>query len=185
MKSSRISSRYAKSLLTLVIDQNKLAETLKDITYIINVCSENKDFSRLLKSPIVKTDKKISILKEIFKDHISELTMDFVKIITIKKREIYLESISESFISQYKTYMGIETVSVTTASPLNDEMKLEIINYIKKTGKSQLELTEFIDKEIIGGIIIKIGDKQLDASVIRNLKKLKKTFNKNLYIKDY
>ena len=59
------------------------------------------------------------------------------------------------------------------------------MNYIKKNGKSEVELTEFVDENILGGVIIRMGDKQLDASVSRNIKKLKKSFNKNLYIKDF
>ena len=63
--------------------------------------------------------------------------------------------------------------------------KSEILSYIKKNGKSDVELTEIINEDILGGMIVKIGDKQLDASVIRDIKELKKTFNKNLYIKDF
>ena len=59
------------------------------------------------------------------------------------------------------------------------------MTYIKKTGGDEIELTEIVDEDIIGGVIIKMGDKQLDASVTRNIKELKKTFNKNLYIKDF
>ena len=62
MKSTRLSSRYAKSLLLLVAEQDTLEVTLSDMKHIVEVCSENKDLLLLLKSPIVKTDKKISIL---------------------------------------------------------------------------------------------------------------------------
>ena len=67
----------------------------------------------------------------------------------------------------------------------HDQTKSEIMSYIKKTGGDEIELTEIVNEDIIGGVIIKMGDKQLDASVTRKIKKLKKTFNKNLYIKDF
>ena len=82
MKATRLSSRYAKSLLSLVITQNSLETTLTDMNHIVSMCSKNKDLSLLLKSPIVKTDKKTSILSEIFSGVISGLTMDFIHIIT-------------------------------------------------------------------------------------------------------
>lgn len=185
MKATRLSSRYAKSLLSLVVEQNKLEETLSDMKHIISVCSENKDLSLLLKSPIVKTDKKTSILSEIFSKSVSDVTMSFIQIITSKKREMYLEGIAESFISIYKVHNNIESVTLTTAAPIDENTKSEILSYIKKNGKSDVELTEIIDEDILGGIIVKMGDKQLDASVIRDIKELKKTFNKNLYIKDF
>ena len=185
MKATRLSSRYAKSLLSLVVEQNKLEDTLSDMKHIISVCSENKDLSLLLKSPIVKTDKKMSILSEIFSKSISDVTMSFIHIITSKKREMYLEAIAESFISLYKVHNNIESVTLTTAVPIDENTKSEILSYIKKNGKTDVELTEIINEDILGGMIVKMGDKQLDASVIRDIKELKKTFNKNLYIKDF
>ena len=185
MKATRLSSRYAKSLLGLVVEQNKLEDTLSDMKHIVSVCSENKDLSLLLKSPIVKTDKKMSILSEIFSKSISDVTMSFIHIITSKKREMYLEGIAESFISLYKVHNNIESVTLTTAVPIDENTKSEILSYIKKKGKTDVELTEIIDEDILGGMIVKMGDKQLDASVIRDIKELKKTFNKNLYIKDF
>ena len=170
MKATRLSSRYAKSLLSLVVEQNKLEDTLSDMKHIVNVCSENKDLSLLLKSPIVKTDKKISILSEIFSKSVSDVTMSFIHIITSKKREMYLEGIAESFISLYKVHNNIETVTLTTAVPIDENTKSEILSYIKKNGKTDVELTEIIDQDILGGMIVKIGDKQLDASVIRDIK---------------
>ena len=185
MKATRLSSRYAKSLLGLVVEQNKLEDTLSDMKHIVSVCSENKDLSLLLKSPIVKTDKKMSILSEIFSKSISDVTMSFIHIITSKKREMYLEGIAESFISLYKAHNNIESVTLTTAVPIDENTKSEILSYIKKNGKTEVELTEIINEDILGGMIVKMGDKQLDASVIRDIKELKKTFNKNLYIKDF
>ena len=139
----------------------------------------------MLKSPIIKTDKKISILSEIFSKNISETTMVFINIITNKKREMHLKAIATSFINLYKSHKNIKTVSITTAAPVSDQTKSEIMSYIKKTGGDEVELTEIVNEDIIGGVIIKMGDKQLDASVTRKIKKLKKTFNKNLYIKDF
>ena len=98
---------------------------------------------------------------------------------------MYLEEISQSFIHQYKSYKKIETASVTTAIPIDDKTREEILSYISKNGNKNIELTEIIDENIIGGTIIKMGDKQLDTSISRTIKELKQTFNKNLYIKDF
>ena len=185
MKATRLTSRYAKSLLTLVIENNSLEKTLEDMKLILAVCSENRDLTLLLKSPVVKSDKKLSILSDVFSKSITDLTMTFINIITSKKREKFLEGIAESFISLYRAHKNIETVTLTTACTIDENTKSEILKYIKKNGKSEVELTEVINEDIIGGLIIRIGDKQLDASVSKNIKELKKSFNKNLYIKDF
>ena len=111
--------------------------------------------------------------------------MNFINIITSKKREMHLEGIAESFISLYKTYSNIETVTLTTSHPIDEKTKFEVLEFVKKNGKQNIEMKQVINEELFGGMIIKMGDKQLDASVSRNIKKLKKSFNKNLYIKDF
>ena len=185
MKQSRVTIRYAKALLQLAIEQNTLEQSYNDMVLLDAVCTESKEFSLLLKSPIVKTDQKLSIFKEIFASKLGEVSMSFVNIITTKKRESLLALIASSFISLYKVHNKIETATVTTASPLDEALRAEVINFIKKHGDDNVELTEKVDEKIIGGAIIRMGDKQLDASVSKAISELRQTFNKNLYIQDF
>ena len=186
MKQSKITTRYAKSLLGLVLEKNLLEETVNDMRLIKSVCSTNKDFSLLLKSPIVKTDKKLSIFNKIFSNTLNELSIAFVNIITTKKREMHLEGIAESFILQYKSYKKIETATVTTAVQIDDQTRKEILTYISKQGNTNIELTEIIDENIIGGTIITMGDKQLDTSISRTIKELRqKLHRQEVKIEDF
>jgi F-type H+-transporting ATPase subunit delta len=165
MKQSRLSIRYAKALLELSIEQDSLEEAYNDMIFIDSLCSQSKDFSLLLKSPIVKTDHKLGIVGEIFASKISKLGTMFVNIITTKKRESYLAEIAKSFINLYKQHNNIKTAIVTTAIPLTQTLKNEVLAYIAADRNSKVELTEVVDKNIIGGAIIRMGDKQLDTSV--------------------
>ena len=185
MRQSRVTVRYAKALLQLSIEQNSLEQSYNDMLIINKACSESKELSLLLKSPIIKTDQKRNILQEIFELKIGDVSMNFINIITNKKREALLSSISSVFISQYKEHKNIKEATVTTAQPLTLELKKEIVKYIKKNGDIDVELTEVVDKNIIGGTIIRLGDKQLDTSVSSEIFELRKMFNKNLYSQDF
>jgi F-type H+-transporting ATPase subunit delta len=185
MKQSRVTIRYAKALLQLAIEQNTLEQSYNDMVLLDAVCTENRDLVLLLKSPIVKTDQKLSILKEIFASKLGEVSMAFITIITTKKRESLLALIASSFISLYKVHNKIETATVTTATPLDEALRADVINFIKKHGDDNVELTEKVDEKIIGGAIIRMGDKQLDASVSKAISELRQTFNKNLYLQDF
>ena len=185
MKQSRVTIRYAKALLKLSIEQNTLEQSYNDMVLLDAVCTENRDIVLLLKSPIVKTDQKLSILKEIFASKLGEVSMAFITIITTKKRESLLALIASSFISLYKVHNKIETATVTTATPLDEALRADVINFIKKHGDDNVELTEKVDEKIIGGAIIRMGDKQLDASVSKAISELRQTFNKNLYLQDF
>tara|TARA_Y100000766_G_C18697800_1_gene502743 strand:+ start:195 stop:752 length:558 start_codon:yes stop_codon:yes gene_type:complete len=185
MKQSRATLRYAKALLELSIEQNSLKESYNDMIILNKTCSENKELSLLLKSPVVQTDKKLKILEKLFANRLSKNSMMFINIITKKKRESLLALICKSFIEQYKTFKKIEAATITTASPLDEELKEEVIKYIRKHGENDVELKEIIDESIIGGAIIRLGDKQLDTSISNAVSELKQKFNKNLYIQDF
>ena len=111
--------------------------------------------------------------------------MSFINIITAKKREGLLALIASSFITLYKAHKKIETATVITADPLDEALRVETINFIKKHGEDNVELTEKVDSTIIGGAVIRMGDKQLDASVSKAISELKQIFNKNLYLQDF
>ena len=185
MNQSRVTIRYAKALFQLVIEQDTLEQSYNDIVLLDKVCAESKELSLLLKSPIVKTDKKLKILEDIFGSKISKVTMSFINIITTKKRENLLTLIARSFITLYKTHNKIATATVITAAPLDESLRAEVIRFIKKDGDDNVKLTEKVDSTIIGGAIIRMGDKQLDASVSKAISELRQIFNKNLYIQDF
>ena len=185
MAQSRATIRYAKALFQLAVEKDILEQSYQDMVLLDAVCSKSKELSLLLKSPIVKTDKKLKILEEIFGSKINKASMSFINIITTKKREGLLSLIANSFILLYKTHNKIETATVISATPLDEELRVEVINFIKKNGDKKVELTEKIDESIIGGAIIRMGDKQLDASVSRKISELRQIFNKNLYLQDF
>ena len=184
MRNTKVTSRYAKSLLDLAIEQNQLDACKADMQGVVEMCKESKELSLLLKSPVVKTDKKVAILNQVFAS-LGGLSKSFINIITNKKREMLLEGIAERFLLIYKQHKGIRSAVVTTAVPLVNDLRTAIQAFVEKHAGGQVELTERVDEKLVGGAVIRIGDKQLDASVLRQINTLKQTFNKNLYIKDF
>lgn len=184
MKQARASTRYAKAFLQLSKEKNCLEHSFSDMSFLERVCSENRELTLLLKSPIVKTDQKIKIFNEIFAKKVQHLSMAFVRIIIKKKREYLLPEIANFFIDLYKTEKNILTATVTTASPISSILKDKIISYIKTRNKNKVELIEVVDNNIIGGAIIRIGDKELDISIASDISELRQSFNKNLYLQE-
>ena len=152
---------------------------------ILTVCQDSKEFYLLLKSPIIKTDKKITIIEEVFSNKLSELTNGFIKIITSKKREAILDSVAKSFISLYKEKKNIISAKLVTATEIDSDTREEVLDFIKKKGHKNVDLQEKIDKSIIGGAIINIGNKQIDASVSNKINEMKQNFSVNLYEQNY
>lgn len=183
MSVHRIASRYAKSLIELAEEQNKLEVITQDIE-AFQKAMDSRDFYLLLKSPIVNTDKKKQILKAIFEGKFDELTMGFINILATKGREAYLPEITSEYMAQYKRIKHISTVKLTTATEL-DEASVEAIR--KRLEESNftdhnVEMVTAVDPKLIGGFIIEMEDKLYDASVANKLEDLKRDFKDNLYV---
>lgn len=172
MKSTKSASRYAKALLELAIEQNNLDKIAADMAYIAKVNAEEKDFQILLNSPVVKADKKIAIFREIF-HNFDQLTNLFIDLITKNRRENLLAVIATSFEAQLKAHKGIVPVTLISAAPLSKDAKDTILSKLKTSVKGTLEINEIIDNELIGGFIVRMDDKQIDASIASQFNNLK------------
>ena len=180
--SYRIASRYAKSLIDLAIEQGKLDIVLEDINAFIEA-TKNRDFVLLLKSPIVKSDKKEKVLDAIFKGKINELTRSFLQIIVRKGRESQLAEIAQEFINQYREIKGITTVDIVSAEPLSEDALSAIRQKLveSKLAHQNIEFSTSVDKDLIGGFVISFEDKLYDASVSHQLNELRKQFSSKEY----
>ena len=186
MSEFRVASRYAKSLITLAQDRGELESVHADMMLFSEICEDNHSFRLMLRNPIINHDKKLSILKEVFQDKVNETTMSFFEIITRKHREGVLPLIAKEFHSQYNTLKGVEMATITTTFPLEEEQRDKFKDIIAEaTGKQGVELTEIIDKDLIGGYILTVGGRQIDESLQGKLKDLKLQFSENPYVKGF
>lgn len=185
MRETIVSNRYAKALFELALEMKILEPIYHDNLLIQNVCRQNHDFVTMLRSPVIKDRKKLSILREIFEKKIHELTFKFMAIITKNSREGLLAEIAKQFIDIYKEYKNIVPAHLSTAAPIDDETRKMIISLLEDRTNTTIELTEEIHDELIGGFVLNMQDKQYDASVLKQIKNLKKDFKVNLYIKGF
>ena len=173
MDHSKINVRYAKALFALGKENDQIRMLHKDIMSIYTICSESKDFVHFLENPIIATSQKKEIFQALFQDHISELALRFILLITENNRELEIPGICRNFIDLVRSDQGILPASVTTSGKLSRTTFEQIkISLEKETGK-KIELTEKINPSIIGGMILRIEDKQYDGSIATQLKKVK------------
>ncbi|MGB0423098.1 MAG: ATP synthase F1 subunit delta [Flavobacteriales bacterium] len=182
MMHSTAATRYAISLRDLANEKGKVDECMADMALISNTIKENHELGTLLKSPIIKLDKKASILDALFGDKIGELSKGFVKIITQKGREELLGSIAERYVELVKASRNIITAQVTTAAPLTDALKAEVLGVIAKLQTGEVDLVQKIDPSIIGGFILRVGDQMIDSSVQTKFRKLRQEFTGNSFV---
>lgn len=172
MRSTKSAIRYAKALLELSSETNSVEAVAADMKRIISAGEEGKDFQIFLNSPVIKADKKNEILKVLFTDF-TELTLSFVVLITKNKRESLLVDIANSFVNILKRQRGIVPVTVTSAVKLEKQTLNQILEKLKSHVEGDFEVTEELDPSLIGGFVVRMEDKQIDASVSAQLSRMK------------
>lgn len=186
---SVLSFRYAQALLSLTEEKGITASVQTDMIALKALYNSENDLRSFLKNPVININTKKAVLTKALSGKVHEATLLFLGNLCDARREMYIGEIADSFIDTYKSMKGIVTAKVTTAAPMNDKIRAEVTKIIKNNKEfinaSSIELEEKIDTGIIGGIIITVADKQVDASFSRKINEYKMAFSKNLYVKEF
>ena len=175
---ARAATRYAKALLNLAIEKNKDEIVGKDMSLIAETIHNHKDLDLAIKNSIIKSEDKIAILTKVFPD-VDAMTTQLFQVLLENNRLDKVEEIASQYMSLYDDYLGKEHAVVTTAFPMTDELELKVLTKVKELTSKAVELENVVDPSIIGGFILKVGDKQYNASVADKLNKLKREFTLN------
>jgi F-type H+-transporting ATPase subunit delta len=185
MQNPRLAYRYAKSLLDLAIEQNSLDVTLNDIKTIDEICSVSQEFVVMLRSPVIKADKKLVIVSAVLEGRINILAKAFIDLLIRKGREANIPEITKAFVTQYNSLKNIRIVKLTTAVAVDDTLKQTILSKLAANmPQNSVELNTVVNPELIGGFVLEMDDKLIDASILRDLNDVRKNFMKNMYVSE-
>ncbi|HIP48393.1 MAG TPA: ATP synthase F1 subunit delta [Lutibacter sp.] len=173
--STRAANRYAKALLDLAFEENQGEAVFKDMQLVAQTISENAELQLLLDSPIFKiTDKKEALLS-IFGSKISKLSSNLIGLLETNKRMSLLQLIAIQYSVLYNEKNQFVEASVTTAFPIDDKMKTLILAKAQELANGkEVHLHNKVDESIIGGFVLRVGDVQIDASILNKLGNLKR-----------
>jgi F-type H+-transporting ATPase subunit delta len=173
MSVSIVASRYAKSLIELAKEQNVLEAVYQDMILFKDTADQNRGLMLALKSPVVRHEKKAGILKALFEARVNPVSYAIFKIITKKNREAILDEIAAEFIKAYNLNQGIQKATVVTTTPLTDELRKQFTDMVTSATGRTVQLAEKIDSSLIGGYVLRIDDRQIDASLRSRVNELK------------
>lgn len=183
MPNPRLAARYAKSIMGLAIEQNQLEPVYADMQFLQSLCSSSRDFVKLLRSPMIRPEKKEVIIRKVIEGNVGTLTLGFIRLLVRKSREESLPEMITAFITQYKDHKEIYTIRLTTAVPVSEATQLAIVDKVKdQTAMKNVELESIVDESLIGGFRLQLGDQLVDASVLYDLDKIRSQFLNNDFI---
>ena len=173
MSVGTVASRYAKSLIELAKEKQVVDTVYQDMLLFKQVSDQNRGLMLALGSPVVRHDKKLGILKGIFADKVNSVTYTIFTIITKKNREAILHHIADEFVKLYDDYRGIQKAQVVTSTPLTTDLKAQFEKIVAEATQKTVDLEEVVDEKLIGGYVLRVGDRQIDASLRSKLNQLK------------
>ncbi len=175
--SSEISEPYAQALMSLA-QQNDLAnqfgETFRALESLLSESQEFKDF---VQNPVIKNEDKKNVLRQVMGEA-NPYLINFMMLLVDKRRIVFLESIVEQYLSLLRKLNQVVLAEVTSAKELNDEQKGNIVEKVKGLVEARdVELKTSVDPDLIGGVIIKVGSKVIDASLRGQLRRISVSLN--------
>ncbi|PIF06636.1 MAG: ATP synthase F1 subunit delta [Draconibacterium sp.] len=173
MDLSAINVRYAKAFFSAAKESSMLDQLKSDIQLVMDVCKNSSEFILLLDSPVVKASKKIKLIGQIFQGKVQDITLGFLSLIVKNKREAHIPAICRNFIDLVRKDQNIKSATLITATTVSDEVKEKIKQLLEKQFNSKVELEDKVEEKIIGGLILRMDDKQFDASVATRLANIK------------
>jgi len=182
MKGTRAALRYAKAMLNLAIDLDKADEVNENMQLISATIEETKDLQIMLKSPIIKALVKKEALNTIFDASVNNISKGLIKQLVDNKRLAILNDVAKRYTIIYDHHKGTQIAKVTSAVPLTDELKDKILVKIKEIVGKKITIENVIDPSILGGFVLRVGDKQFDASISGKLNNLRREFDDNFYV---
>lgn len=177
MSVERIASRYAKSLIELAAEGNKLEAIKGDVDNLASAL-KSRDFLMLVKSPIIPASKKAQIFNVLFEGKLDTLTLSFLRILVNKNREEHIPEVVQEFMAQYKKMKNIMPVKITTASAISPTSMAGIQSKIaaEMPQSAAVELETVVNPDLIGGFTLEFNNQIYDASVASKLEQLRKSF---------
>lgn len=179
MKNTVVSSRYTEALFNIAKEKNFVTKIQDDLKLVSDTFLDNADLSKFFFNPIISVDDKKDIIEKLFKNNIDNVSFSFINILLDKKRESNIFEIKELYDKLVNNLFSKVVAEIYTAVDINDSK--ETVDNLKSTLSSYLEkeveIKTFVDESILGGVLIKIGDRIIDGTVKTQLDNISRILN--------
>ena len=179
MNKGIISTRYAKALMMAGADNRCLDALKADMELLKAVMKETPVFAQILDNPVIKPSQKRKVIAELLAQQVHPMTINFVNTLIRNRRELLMADVVRDFIDLYEKSKGIRRAHVVAATGMDEQAREQLQQQLNTLLKANVQLTVEENPELIGGFILRAGDRQYDASLSSALKRMKKKMTEN------
>lgn len=171
----RIAALYAEAFLNVIEKDGKTESALAELDAIVEeVLKPHPRFAEILGSNIISHEEKVGMIDRVFKGRVSQVVLNFLKVLSRRGRLDIFLPIVHAIHEELDRRRGIVPVRVVTAAPLDEKLSEQLETRLRALIQGEPRISHRVDPRVIGGIVIEIGDKVIDASVSAQLERLKK-----------
>lgn len=168
-----IASRYAEALFQVGEESNSTEKLYNELKAVVDIINVNKEFSNILKSPIVSKEEKKTLITNIFGSTLDNEMLNFMKILADKDRLNLLANMEEAFKALLNDKNNILEGVAITAVPMNEGEVNELQAKLSVKYNKTVVLQNEVDKSILGGVLVRLGNEEIDGTVKNRLDKMK------------
>lgn len=172
-----IVKRYATALFEIAFDKGAMIQFEEEAKMILDLLGAEPEYIELLSHPGILEQQKIELIEKAFSGQVSDEFIGLMALVIKKARTEYLIPVLEKFIQMAKEAAGLLKATVTSAAPLTNQQLAQIKSNIENSTGKTIEMETTIDSSIIGGLIIRVGDKVVDGSIKGQMDALKSELN--------
>ncbi len=174
-----VSKVYGDALFSLAVEEGRLDQIWDETALVRETLRENPDFIAVICHPEMSGEKKLSALNSVFQGKLSDESMGFLNVLVKKGRFGEILPVLDYFDEKAKEYKKIGVVQVTTPTALTDSQKKQVEKRLLEVSDYEsLEMHYQLDKELLGGMVIRMGDQVLDNSIRSKLDAMTRSLNK-------
>lgn len=173
MLKGAVAGRYAEALYEIAVKADLVDQLEKELQAVVDVVNESVQLRKVLFHPRITAAEKKDVLENLFKDSISGVAMNFLGLLVERRREIYLADITAYFVDLANKARNITDVKVTSAVELTKEEKKRLARAMEQCTGKQVKLSYDVDPALLGGVVVRVGDKVIDGSVRTRLQTLR------------
>jgi F-type H+-transporting ATPase subunit delta len=175
---SGIAGRYASALFELAREAKAFDKVGGALDSFSALLDGNEDLDRLVRSPIFTAEEQVSALDAVLKKaKIDGLAANFLKLVAAKRRLFAVRGMIAGYRALVADELGVVSAEVTVAAPLSDKNRDAVLKALESQAGAKISLTEKVDPAIIGGLVVKMGSRMIDASLKTKLNAMKIAMN--------
>jgi F-type H+-transporting ATPase subunit delta len=160
---------YAEAMLGLAEERGQADALLDELVELVQFLDQNPQVEHFLASPLVEEDARARVIEGLFQGKASDLLVDSLQVINRKGRLTQIRAVAEAYRTALRDLRGYVDVAVRTAVPLNDALRSRLMDAMTSLTGKKPTLHERIDPALLGGMVVEVAGKKIDASVASRL----------------